>query len=57
MPNPQSGETHLPANCFIVFDHFMGLAPKGLRFHLKISFPERISKPCQKSLMKLLCEN
>ena len=32
-PTPQNGETHssnLPANCLSVFEHFVGLACKGL---------------------------
>ena len=36
MPTPQNGQTHstirrqLPTNCLSVFDHFVGLALKGL---------------------------
>ena len=33
-----------PATCLSVFDHFVGLALKGLR-------------QCQRSMMELLCEN
>ena len=32
-PTPQNGDTHssnLPTNCLSVFDHFVGLARKGL---------------------------
>ena len=30
--NPSSADSNLPTNCLSVFDHFVGLALKGLMF-------------------------
>ena len=55
-----------PANCFSVFDHFMGLALKPIKYTLiclyifllhDLFIPEAYSKPCQASRMKVFSKS
>ena len=43
----------LLTNCLSVFDHFVGLAPKGL----SIKLAEVYLEPSQRSLMVIFCGN